>query len=313
MTSIHPELQRIARVVPRRGVTPRNLAFVRRMSALAGRPVAMSTRGVVTCDVMVPGPTGAPDVRVRLYRPAGSTEPVPALLWIHGGGFLIGTARQDERSNIDMVRQLGIAVASVDYRLAPEHPFPAPAEDCYAALRWVHAAAPAFGIRSDRIAVGGASAGGGLAAGVALMAHDRGEVPLAFQLLVYPMLDDRTVQRARGDESDFRLWNSSCNEFGWRSYLGATPGGPDVSPYAAPARRVDLGGLAPAWLGVGTLDLFHDEDVDYANRLREAGVACDLVEVDGAFHGFDGLAPRARVVTAFRRSWFDALGGVLNS
>jgi acetyl esterase/lipase len=250
---------------------------------------------------------------VRLYRPAGSTEPVPALLWIHGGGFLIGTARQDERSNIDMVRELGIAVASVDYRLAPEHPFPAPAEDCYAALRWLHAAAPAFGIRSDRIAVGGASAGGGLAAGVALMAHDRGEVPLAFQLLVYPMLDDRTVQRARGDESDFRLWNSTCNEFGWRSYLGAMPGGPEVSPYAAPARRVDLGGLAPAWLGVGTLDLFHDEDVDYATRLREAGVACDLVEVDGAFHGFDGLAPRAPVVTAFRRSWLDALGGALNS
>lgn len=311
MTSVHPELRRIARFVPRRGVTPRNLGFVRRLSALAGRPVAGSSSGVVACDVMVPGPPGAPDVRVRLYRPAGRSGPVPALLWIHGGGFLIGTARQDERSNLGIVRDLGIAVASVDYRLAPEHPFPAPAEDCYAALRWLHAAAPAFGLRPDRLAVGGASAGGGLAAGVALMANDRGEVPLAFQLLVYPMLDDRTVGRERCDESGFRLWNSASNEFGWRSYLGGSAGGADVSPYAAPARRDDLTGVAPAWLGVGTLDLFHHEDVEYSRRLRSAGVACDLVEVDGAFHGFDGLAPRAPVVTAFRRSWLDALGAAL--
>lgn len=256
---------------------------------------------------MAPGPPGAPAVSVRLYRPADASDPVPVLVWIHGGGFVIGTARQDERSNVALVRDLGIAVASVDYRLAPDHPFPAPAEDCYAALRWLHAAAPSFGLDPDRIAVGGASAGGGLAAGVALMAHDRAEVPLALQLLIYPMLDDRTALRERGDESGFRLWNSTSNEFGWRSYLGAAPGGDDTAPYAAPSRRDDLGGVAPAWIGVGSLDLFHGEDVAYADRLRAAGVPCDLVEVEGAFHGFDGLAPRSAVARRFRQSWTAAL------
>jgi acetyl esterase/lipase len=308
----HPDLMPVARFVPRSPVRAGSLSAIRRLTSVLGARRPRSVDGVVVCDVLVPGPEGAPPVGVRLYRPALNDAAVPAMLWIHGGGFVIGTAREDERNNVAIVRELGIAVASVEYRLAPEHPFPAPVEDCYAALRWLHSAAPAFGIRTDRLAVGGASAGGGLAAGVVLMAHDRNEVPVAFQLLVYPMLDDRTVLASPPDTDRLRLWGPPSNEFGWHSYLGSAPGGDDVDAYAAPARRVDLAGLPPTWIGVGTLDLFHSEDLAYAERLREAGVSCELVEVTGAYHGFDGISPRAEIVRRFRRSYLEALRTALH-
>lgn len=263
--------------------------------------------GVAIEDLTVPGPQGAPPLRVRLYRPKQAAGPVPGVLWIHGGGFVIGFPEQDERSSIALVHRLGIAVAAVQYRLAPANPFPAPLEDCYAALKWLHLEAKALGVLPTRLAIAGASAGGGLAAGLALLAHDRAEVPLVFQALIYPMLDDATVTRADLDTADLRMWTEHSNRFGWSAYLGKAPGSADVSPYAAPARRKDLTRLPPAWIGVGTFDLFHDEDLAYARRLRDAGVPCELLAIPGAYHGFDVIQPRTGIVHQFRASWAEAL------
>ena len=180
-------------------------------------------------------------------------------------------------------------------------------DDAYSALTWLHGRADELGIAPDRIAIGGASAGAGLAAGLVLFARDRGEVPIAFQLLIYPMLDDRTTGRADIDEASLRLWNTRSNRFGWTAYLGRAPGGEGVADYAAPARLQQLAGLPPAWIGVGTCDLFHDEDVAYARRLGEAGVPCTLEVVRGAFHGFDVVGRKAQVVRDFRESYRTAM------
>ena len=233
-------------------------------------------------------------VGVRLYRPTDASGTGPALLWIHGGGYVIGSAAQDDELCRRFARELGATVASVDYRLAPENPYPVPLDDCYAALAWL-VALPS--VDPARVAIGGASAGGGLAAALALLARDRDEIPLAAQLLVYPMLDDRTVQREGLDNPGLRLWNQSSNKFGWACYLADAD--PDV---AVPARHEDLRGLPPAWMGVGTLDLFHDEDLVYAERLRAAGVSCQVEVVQGAFHGFDGIVPKAEVSQSFFKS-----------
>jgi acetyl esterase/lipase len=262
--------------------------------------------GVVIRDEVIAGGDGQ-SLRVRLYSPAGAGEGRAAMLWIHGGGMIIGIPELDEALNVDFCRKLGMVVAAVDYRLSPEHPCPAPIEDCYAALAWVHANAQALGVSADRVAVGGNSAGAGLAAGVALLAHDRQALKVAFQLLVYPMLDDRTTLRRDVDERRLRLWNMKSNRFGWRSYLGREPGGADVPVYAAPARRENVAGLPPAWIGIGTCDLFHDEDLAYARRLEAAGVPCQLKVVEGAFHGFDLIAGKTKVAREFRASYFDAL------
>jgi acetyl esterase/lipase len=230
------------------------------------------------------------------------------MLWIHGGGFVMGSAAQDDALCRHFAEELGIVVASVDYRLAPESRFPVPLDDCHDALAWL---ADRPYVDATRIAVGGASAGGGLAAALAILARQRGEVSLSFQLLTYPMLDDRTGCRTGIDERHFRLWNNRSNRFGWQSYTGLAPGSPGVTGLAAPARCDDLSGLPPAWIGVGTLDLFHDEDLDYAERLSAVGVECAVVEVPGAFHGFD-LVAKATVVRQFRASQVAALAGALH-
>jgi acetyl esterase/lipase len=234
------------------------------------------------------------------------------MIWIHGGGFIIGTPEQDQANLIEMCRDLGMTVAAVAYRLSPDHPFPAALNDCYAALEWLHGAADDLGVARDRIAVGGNSAGAGLAAGVVQFAHDAQEVPIAFQLLIYPMLDDRTTNRTDIDQKRLRMWNSKSNVVGWTAYLGHRPGGEGVPGYAAPARRENLAGLPPAWIGVGTCDLFHDEDVAYARRLMEAGVPCTLKVVEGAFHGFE-LAGKAKVVEEFRASYIAAMRAVVGA
>ena len=251
----------------------------------------------------------ASGVGVRLFRPAdqaaGSTEPAPALLWIHGGGYVIGTADMDDHVCARFSRRLGITVASVEYRLAPEHPYPAALQDCYSALTWL-AGLP--GVDPGRVAIGGASAGGGLAAALALWARDQGSSGFtpAFQLLVYPMLDDRSSMTV--DKANYRLWNPRANRFGWRAYLGGAD--PRV---AVPARRDDLSGLPPAWIGVGTNDLFHDEDLAYAEHLRAAGVPCDVEVVPGAFHGFDMWTSKSTVSQRFFDSQCKVLGAGLAS
>lgn len=179
-----------------------------------------------------------------------------------------------------------------------------PLHDCHDALSWL---ARRDDVDETRIAIGGASAGGGLTAALALLARERAEIRPVFQLLTYPMLDDRTTVGPSPHEQRLRLWNTSSNRFGWRSYLGTEPGGHGVSGLAAPARAEDLSGLPPAWLGVGSLDLFADEDTAYAGRLRAAGVPCELLVVDGAFHGFDLVGPNAGVSRSFRAAQVDAL------
>jgi acetyl esterase/lipase len=307
MTTINPELRRATWFVPPVSFSARTLPVFRVLTSHHRAPKVPSVDDVAVRDVQVPGLEGAPPVRVRLYQPRPSTGPVPVLLWIHGGGFIIGTSEMDQGLTLAMVRELGIAVASVDYRLAPEHPFPAAVEDCCAALAWLHAEAEALGLRADRVAVGGASAGGGLAAGLVLMAHDRGDLPIALQVLVYPMLDDRTVLRSDVDTSGLRMWSTSSNAFGWTSYLAGPPGRAELSAYVAPARHQELAGLPPAWVGVGTCDLFHDEDLAYATRLTEAGVTCELHVAPGAYHGFDRVSPKTDVVRQFRRSYLTAI------
>lgn len=286
----HPDLRRIARVAPRQGVTPRTLRLMRAWARLQGLHATSAGVEVLT----VSSGTG-----VRLHRPVGLVEPEPALLWIHGGGYVMGTAKQVDGLCRRFSHELGITVASVDYRLAPEHPYPAALEDCYSALTWLAGLAA---VDPDRVAIGG----GGLAAALALLARDRAEVAPALQLLAYPMLDDRSAT-APANRS-YRLWGPRSNRFCWKAYLG------DADPQVAvPARREDLGGLAPAWIGVGTNDLFHDEDVAYAERLTRAGVPCHVEVVPGAFHGFDLLAPKAGVSQAFFASQCASLRNAFTS
>lgn len=291
--------------------------FVARREAMAQLRAAMPAvelpEGVTLEDRMAPGPDGAPDVMVRLYRPASLPENAPALYWIHGGGMVVGNVEMNDPYCAGLADALNVMVASVEYRLAPEHPFPAPIEDCYAGLRWLATAADELGLDRSRIAIGGGSAGGGLAAGLALLARDRGEIDVCFQLLVYPMLDDRNTTRSSQAIVDPRVWNRASNLAGWNAYLSGNAGGEDVSPYAAPARSTDLAGLPPAYINVGTLDLFVDEDISYALALLAANVPVELHVYPGAFHGSPSMAPNAEISKRWRRDELSALDRALNA
>ena len=260
----------------------------------AGVAAAVAAAGIATRPGVEIADVPLPDspVTVRVYRPSGRHAALPVLLWVHGGGLVIGNVAQDDLLVGELVDSVGCAVVSVEYRLAPEHPYPVPLEDCHAALRWV-AEQPDFD--RTRIAIGGASAGAGLAAALALLARDRAEVSPVFQLLLYPMLDDRNIAPASTVLPDTLVWSRENNRIGWNAYLGGGAGSEDVPRYAAAARAVDLGGLPPAYVAVGELDLFLDEDIDYARRLLAAGVAAELHVYPGAYHGFDAIAPQAGV------------------
>lgn len=244
-------------------------------------------------DRLVPGLERDAQVRIRLYRPTGSSTPVSALLWIHGGGMIAGTIAMDDYQVQHVVERVGCLVVSLEYRLAPEHPFPAALEDCYAALKWTYDRGSEIGIDVSRIAVGGESAGGNLAAGLALLARDRGEVPVAFQWLCYPCLDDRNITPSSHAITDPRVVNRAFILNVWRAYLGAEPGGEDVSPYAAPGRATDLSNLPPAHIQVGSQDLLLDENVTYSQRLARAGVLVELHVYPGAFHASERFVPAA--------------------
>ena len=278
----------------------------------AGMPVPVMPDNVAMEDHMAPGPDGAPDVMVRTYRPAGLATNAPAFYWIHGGGMVLGNVEMSDPYCAGIADKLNVLVASVEYRLAPEYPFPAPIEDCYAGLKWFAEAAGELGIDAGRIAIGGGSAGAGLAAGLALVARDRAEVDVCFQFLVYPMIDDTNTTRSSEAITDERVWNRAANLQGWDAYLAGNAGGDDVSPYAAPARASDLAGLPPTYINVGTLDLFVDEDVTYAQRLMAAGVPVELHVYPGAFHGSAGLVPNSALSQRWAADELAALDRALN-
>jgi acetyl esterase/lipase len=235
---------------------------------------------------------------------------VACIYYIHGGGMIMGDNRAGLPSALDHAAELNLAVVSVDYRLAPETPHPGPVEDCYAGLCWTAAHAAELGIDKERLIVGGGSAGGGLAAAVALLARDRGGPALAGQLLICPMLDDRNDTPSSRQMAGLGVWDRAANEVGWTALLGDARGGPDVSPYAAPARATDLSGLPPAFIDVGSAETFRDEDVAYATRIWQAGGTAELHVWPGGFHGFSGLMPGAslsRAAVAAQRSWLRRL------
>jgi acetyl esterase/lipase len=261
------------------------------LAAAVARPPRPA--GLTTEDRYAPGPAGASDVLVRIYRPTGLASPAPALYWVHGGGMVMGSIAMNDDSCAAIADALKIVVGSVEYRLAPEYPYPAPLDDCYAGLRWFAGAAGELGVDPARIAIGGASAGGGLAAGLGLLARDRGEVAIAFQLLVYPMIDDRNITPSSHAIVDPKVWNRAANTVGWNAYLAGRAGADDIEPYAAPARATDLAGLPPTYINVGDLDLFVDEDIAYAQALMHAGVPVELHVYPGAFHGSNNFVSRA--------------------
>jgi acetyl esterase/lipase len=279
MLEVDPEIAELLSLMPFGTIDAEILPAVR--AARRAAPLPALSDAVDRREQVVAGP---PDVRLRVHRPVGVEGPLPCVYWIHGGGYVLGSYRlEDPRFDrwCPMFACVGVAV---EYRLAPETPFPGPLDDCYAGLGWVYRHHDELGIDPAHIGIGGSSAGGGLAAGLALLTRDRGEIPLRFQLLDCPMIDDRQVTPSSQLEG-LHVWNRDSNRFGWRSYLGDLAGTPDVPAYAAPARATDLTGLPPAYVCVGAVDGFRDEDVDYATRLNQAGVPTELHVHPGAPHG----------------------------
>ena len=258
-------------------------------------------------EKLIPGPKGAPDVRV-VVTGAEAGKAKPAVLHIHGGGYVAGSALGEKRNIQDLALEHDCVVVSVDYRLAPETAFPGSLEDNYAALKWMVKNAAELGVDAKRIAVKGESAGGGHAAALAIAARDRGEFPLCLQMLIYPMLDDRTGSTNKVPSHIGRyVWTEEENRFGWSSLLGVAAGSASVPKNSVPARVENLAGLAPAFIGVGAIDLFVSEDVEYARRLLEAGVPTELMVVPGACHGFDMMAPQAKINMVYHLAWNGAL------
>jgi acetyl esterase/lipase len=235
---------------------------------------------------------GEPEVPLRIHRPRGVNGPLSCVYSIHGGGYVVGSYDMDDDRFEHWCPGLGLVGVSVEYRLAPECPYPGPLDDCYRGLKWAYDNAGELGLDRTRIGVSGVSAGGGLAAALALLVRDRGEFPLAFQLLEAPMLDDRQLTPSSNLEG-LAVWNKEANTFGWRSYLGGAYGDPDLPVYAAPARAVDLTGLPPSFVSVGGIDGFRDEDIDYALRLNQAGVPTELHVYPGAPHGYQLIVDSA--------------------
>ena len=264
--------------------------------------VAASLPDITIAEQKVPGGAGQPPVTVfAINVRAGSRR--PAILHTHGGGHVLGQARNELRFLQELARDLDCVIVSVEYRLAPETRFTGSVEDNYAALRWLHGNADALGVDRRRIALLGESAGGTHAALLAIAARDRGEVPLVLQALIYPMLDDRTGSTRRVPPHIGRiLWTEESNRYGWSSFLGVAAGGPNVPAAGVPARVASLEGLAPAFIAVGGADLFVSEDIEYARRLTEANVATELLVVPRAYHAFDRIAPETEVARRFREA-----------
>lgn len=306
-----PEIRAILEAGPRLGtVNARTLDSVRANRLLLNEQVELSDE-VERTDHTVPGPDGAPDIRLRVHRPRAADGDLPCLYWIHGGGYVLGAPEQDDLRFDRWCQRFNLIGVAVQYRLAPENPYPAGVEDCYAGLSWVKQHGAELGIDTQRVGIGGPSGGGGLAAALGLLVRDRGEFEVGYQLLIYPMIDDtRTSTTAN---FDVPVWNPESNEFGWSSYLGDLFGTDDVPGHAAATRATDLSGLPPTYIMAGSLDGFADEDIDFAQRLNHAGVSVELHVYPGAPHGFEGFAPGAAVSRQARNDINNWLGRQLET
>ncbi|MFV8816536.1 alpha/beta hydrolase [Haliea sp. E17] len=317
MTTRHlvdPELLPGLELLPPCDINEETLPIMRQGIAEMYRqlPAGETTSAAVALrEIYADGPEGTPDVRVLLFTPCAGRKVRPLYFHIHGGGFVLGSADMSVAQCTAIAEDLDCVVASVDYRLAPETVFPGNIEDCYAGLSWVYRHAGSLGIDPQRIAVGGESAGGGLAAALALLARDRGEIPIVHQQLVYPMLEDREPAQRHPCTGEFG-WTRASNAYGWRSLLGCEPGGAGVSPYAAAARAASLRGLPSTFIGVGSLDLFLESNLEYARRLSREGVPVELHVYPGAFHGSDVVA-QARLTQQHLRDQRAALAAAFDA
>jgi acetyl esterase len=290
--AIDPELAEFVAGLPVRDWGDPVTARTAMDDLIASLNADVDTTGVTVEDRSVPGPAGAPDVLVRVYAPADRSAAVPGLLDIHGGGFVMGSIDMEHAAAARFARALGIVVVAVEYRLAPEHPFPAGLEDCYAALKWMIGEAGPLGIDPQRVGVYGQSAGGGLSAALALLCRQRGGPALCFQYLGIPELDDRLDTPSMQQFVDTPMWNRPNAIRSWRYYLGDGVDG-DVSPLAAPAREPDLSGLPPAYVSTMEFDPLRDEGILYALRLLQAGVSVELHQYPGTFHGSGAVVTAA--------------------
>jgi acetyl esterase/lipase len=287
-----------------------NLDKMRTSRVLLNEGVPLSDE-VTRTDVMVPGPGGVGEIRLRVHRRKGLEGPLPCMYWMHGGGYVLGAPEQDDLRFDRWCQRFDMVGVAVQYRLAPEHPYPAGLEDCYAGVKWVKDHGAEIGVDPDRVGIGGPSGGGGMAAALGLVIRDRGEFPIDYQMLIYPMIDDtRTSVTANWDVP---VWNPESNEFGWSSYLGYLFGGDDIPAHAAPTRETDLSGLPPTFIMTGSLDGFCDEDIDYAQRLNHCGVAVEFHMYPGAPHGFDGFGGNAPVARQARNDINAWLGRMLGA
>jgi acetyl esterase/lipase len=285
INQIHPTLRKATASFPKLPVTSGFGRVLTRSLLPMLLPKSKAPAGITIEQVKTSG-----GLKLRIYNPAGQRTRA-AMLYIHGGGMMIGSPAMDDALLASTAAELDIVIVSPDYRLAPENPYPAPVDDCHSAWSWMQENLSPRGIDGSRIAIGGESAGGGLAAGLVLRIHDEGGPQPIAQWLFCPMLDDRTALDRSLDDLDHFVWNNKMNLVGWQSYLGRNFGTDQVSAYAAPARRESLEGLPKAWMGVGDVELFFAENKAYANKLTAAGVSCDLEIVAGAPHAFEGLAP----------------------
>lgn len=303
---IDPELLPVLEMLPAFDFATETLPAIREsINNMAETPGDLP---IAPVEKVIEGPDGP--LEVLWYDPSPGAKDRPALLHIHGGGMVIGSARQMQTGPSALAASIGVPVASVEYRLAPETPFPGPQEDCYAALLWLANSDAELGIDPRRIGVTGESAGGGLAAAVAQMARDRSGPKLAAQILIYPMLDHRVGGEAdpwcNRHTGEF-IWTRKGNQFGWDSLRGGYLADDARKGWFSPSLADDLADLPPAWIGVGNLDLFFDENLDYARRLVDAGVPVKLHAYPGAFHGFNMMGD-ARVAREFAR---DMLNGIV--
>lgn len=308
---VHPDLLAYYDSAPAMDFKLEDIAAIREaMSGLIGSPDLPKDAEVNVYDIRIENETGPEGLRLRIYDPVSKPDLLPAILWMHAGGYVVGLPEQDEAQSIRLAKEVGAVVVAVDYRLAPENPYPAAIEDCYVALQWLAKNAAELGVDPERIATAGASAGGGMATALAMMTRDRKGPAIAFQMLIYPLLDDRMTTPAYSEEFDKRFWNPDANRDAWRLLLKDVDRY-DVPVYLAPARETNLAGLPPAYLCVGELDPFRDDVLDYAARLARAKVPVELHLYPGAFHLFDMVAAETalgkRAVDEYVRALSEAL------